>query len=36
MKKLIFIATYLLTASAIANTYVDAYIKSDGTYVQPH
>lgn len=36
MRKVIFIVAMLLASSAMADTYVKGYTKSNGTYVQPH
>ena len=36
MKSIIGLCFLLLSTSAIADTYVNGYVKRDGTYVQPH
>lgn len=36
MKKIIFISALLISTSAMSDTYVQGYTRSDGTYVQGH
>lgn len=36
MKSIIAIALLALSAQAVADEYVNGYVRKDGTYVQPH
>ena len=36
MRKLIVLIIALVSANAMADTYVKGYIRDDGTYVEPH